>query len=121
MSIEKLFDSKCNIFHLQKSSQNLNYGLPSSAQYTYSDLPDLTDIPCHFSVLSISTAVIQKQPQNILTSRIKLSLPFKTDICINDKIIDCTSGLEYTAEQPRNIRNHHIVLYIQRINGQEAL
>ena len=44
-----------------------------------------------------------------------------TDIRINDKVVDCETGLEYTAERPRNIRDHHIFVYIKRTKEQEAL
>ena len=40
---------------------------------------------------------------------------------LNDKIVDCATGLEYTAEQPVNVRDHHLFAYIKRKNGQEAL
>lgn len=71
--------------------------------------------------LSINSRTEQKNPQNILQEKIKLTLPIGTDIRINDKIVDCESGLEYTAERPKPIRNHHIFVYIKRTNKQEAL
>ena len=51
----------------------------------------------------------------------KLTLPIGTDVRLNDKIVDCDTGLEYTAEQPVNVRGHHLFVYLKRKNGQEAL
>ncbi len=121
MSIEKLFDHKCDIYHLRKTESVMNYGLPSSESFDYTDAPDEKSVPCHFGIESLDTEVTQKNPQNILQERIKLALPYGTDIRINDRIIDCASGLEYTAERPRNIRNHHIFVYVSRRKEQEAL
>ena len=56
-----------------------------------------------------------------MEAKTKLTLPIGTDVRINDKIVDCATRLEYTAEQPVNVRNHHIFVYIKRNTGQEAL
>lgn len=37
----------------------------------------------------------------------KLQLPVRTDIRINDKIIESSTGLEYYAQVPRTVRNHY--------------
>lgn len=121
MSLENLLDHKCDIYHLNKSKSTVGYGLPDSVSFDYGDTPDLKDVICHFGVESLNSSVEQKNPQNILTERIKLTLPTGTDIRINDKIVDCSTGLEYTAEKPKNIRKHHIFAYIKRTKEQEAL
>ncbi len=121
MSLENLLDHKCDIYHLNKSKSTVGYGLSDSVSFKYKDIPDLKNVICHFGVESFDSSVEQKNPQNVLTERIKLTLPMGTDIRINDKIIDCSTGLEYTAEKPRNIRNHHIFVYIKRTKEQEAL
>jgi hypothetical protein len=56
-----------------------------------------------------------------MDAKIKLTLPTGTDVRINDKIVDCSTGLEYTAEQPRDIRGHHIFVYIKKTGEQKAL
>lgn len=121
MAFEKLLDHTCDIYHLRKTESVMNYGLPLSESFDYTDAPDEKSVPCHFGVESLDTDVTQKNPQNVLHERIKLTLPYGTDIRINDKVIDCASNLEYTAERPRNIRNHHIFVYIKRTKTQEAL
>lgn len=121
MSLENLLDHKCDIYHLKKSKSTVGYGLPDTVSFNYGDVPDLKNVTCHFEVESLDSSVEQKNPQNILTERIKLTLPIGTDIRINDKVVDCETGLEYTAERPRNIRGHHIFVYIKRTKEQEAL
>jgi hypothetical protein len=44
----------------------------------------------------------------------KLQLPVGTDIRVNDKIVDKGNGLVYTAEIPKNVRDHHMIVRIQR-------
>lgn len=121
MAFEKLLDHKCDIYHLVKTEKSPGYGLPSSPSFNYSDEPDESGISCHFGVESLDTEVSQKQPQNILREKIKLTLPINTDIRINDKVVDYSTGYEYTAEKPRNIRGHHIFVYVKRTKSQEAL
>lgn len=121
MSLENLLDHKCDIYHLKKSKSTVGCGLPDTVSFDYGDVPDLKNVICHFGVESLNSSVEQKNPQNVLTERIKLTLPIGTDIRINDKVVDCETGLEYTAERPRNIRGHHIFVYIKRTKEQEAL
>lgn len=121
MSLENLLDHKCDIYHLKKSTSTVGYGLSDSVSFNYGNVPDLKNVICHFGVESLDSSVEQKNPQNVLSEKIKLTLPIGTDIRINDKVIDCETGLEYTAERHRNIRNHHIFVYIKRIKEQEAL
>ena len=121
MSLENLLDHKCDIYHLKKSKSTVGYGLPDTVSFDYGDIPDLKNIICHFGVESLDSSVEQKNPQNVLTERIKLTLPIGTDVRINDKVVDCETELEYTAERPRNIRGHHIFVYIKRTKEQEAL
>ena len=56
-----------------------------------------------------------------MDAKIKLTLPAGTDVRLNDKIIDCNTGFEYTAEQPRNIRGHHIFVYVKMIGEERHL
>ena len=65
--------------------------------------------------------ITQTAPANLMDAKIKLTLPAGTDVRRNDRIVDCMTGLEYTAEQPINIRGHHVFVYIKRTGGQRAL
>lgn len=121
MAFKDLLDHKCDIYHLIKTKKSPGFGLQSSDVFSYPEKPDEKEVACHFGVESLETSVEQKNPQNVLREKIKLTLPIGTDIRINDKIVDCKSGLEYTAERPRNIRGHHIFVYIKRTKEQEAL
>ena len=55
-----------------------------------------------------------------MDARLKLTLPIDTDIRVNDKVVDCESGYEYEAEVPRNIRDHHIVVWIHRVHPKSV-
>ena len=119
--IEDFFDHKCNIFHIVGEEATPGYGLPPSPSFHYKPEPDISELECHFGVRTSSLMTVQGAPQNDLEARIKLTLPVGTDVRINDKIVDCDTLHEYTAEQPRNIRNHHIFVYIKRLERQEPL
>lgn len=119
--IEDLFDHRCDVYHVQKRQESPGYDLPAATAYSYGDTPDIAELPCRFGVKSASVTVIQQDPQNNLDSRIKLTYPIGTDIRINDKIVDCDTGLVYTAEHPRNIRGHHHFVYITRVDAQRPL
>lgn len=122
MALEDFFDHTCDIYHIQAVSDSPGYGLPDSgAKYVYGTTPDVSAQKCHFGVKSAGITIIQKEPYNDMSARIKLTLPKDADIRINDKIIDCDTGYEYTAEAPRNIRGHHIFAYIKRVENQRAL
>lgn len=119
--IEDFFDHTCDIYHLRKGDASPGYQLPASPSFSYPDTPDISAQVCHFGVRSQSVNIIQAEPMNQMDARIKLTLPAGTDIRIHDKIVDCTTGLEYTAEQPRNIRDHHMFVYIKRTEVQKPL
>lgn len=121
MSIENFFDHKCNIYHLIEDSKSPGYGLPVSPTFSYPEDPDEVNVPCHFAVKSFSHTMQQTQPANEYDAKIKLTLPIGTDIRQNDKIVSLVSGFEYTAMQPRNVRGHHLFVFIQRTDAQKAL
>lgn len=122
MAIADFFDHRCDIYHVQAQSDSPGFGLPDSgAKYGYGNIPDISNLKCHFGVKSASITIIQTAPQNDMNARIKLTVPAGTDIRVNDKIIDLDTGYEYTAEIPRNIRGHHIFAYIKRVDNQRAL
>lgn len=119
--IEDFFDHKCDIYHIKAEEDFPGYGLPVSNKYEYGDKPDIASLNCHFGVKASNITIIQQQPYNGMDARIKLTLPIDADIRLNDKIVDCDTKLEYTAEQPRNIRNHHKYVYIKRTGRQKPL
>lgn len=121
MSFTGMLNHTCNIYHLTEHNQSLRYGLPTSPAFSYPQTPDIAGQPCHFGVKSQNVTIIQTASANIMDAKIKLTLPIGSDIRLNDKVVDCATGLEYTAEQPVNVRNHHLFAYIKRLEGQKAL
>ncbi len=114
--IEDLFDHTCDIYHAVKETVSRGYGLPDSVgeKLVYPDKPDIASQACHFGVKSGQIMVVQQEPQRDLDGRLKLTLPAGTDIRVNDKVVSGTSGYIYTAEIPRNIRDHHVSVMIKR-------
>jgi len=121
MSLESLLDHTCNIYHLKKSETSPGYGMKSSPSFSYPEEPDVTGQACHFGVKFRTGSITQTAPANLMEAKIKLTLPIGTDIRLNDKIIDCATGLAYTAEQPVNVRSHHLFAYIKREGAQKPL
>ena len=121
MSLESLLDHTCDIYHIQKEGKSPGFGLAASPSFSYPAEPDIGGQTCHFGVKSMSVAITQTEPANLMDAKIKLTLPLGTDVRLNDKIVDCATGLEYTAEQPVNVRNHHLFVYIKRKEAQKAL
>jgi len=105
---------------MQKTDKSPGYNLPSSPSFSYPSEPDLTAVPCHFSTKS-GVTIVQAEPQAKYEAQIKLVLPIGTDVRLNDKIVDCDTGYEYTAEIPRKVRDHHTSVLLHRSSQQEAL
>lgn len=121
MSLESLLNHSCDIYHLQKGGASPGYGLAASPTFSYPEEPDIAGQSCHFGIESRSVTVTQEAPANIMEAKIKLTLPIDADVRLNDKIVDCSNGLAYTAEQPVNIRGHHQFVYIKREGAQKPL
>ena len=121
MSLLNLLNHRCDIYHLAESAASPGYGLAASSAYENPEKPDLAGLACHFGVRSQNSSVNQEEPANLLEAKIKLTLPADVDVRLNDRIVDCASGLEYTAEQPVDVRGHHQFVYIKRKGGQRAL
>lgn len=121
MSLERLLNHTCDIYHAQESAASPGYGLPASPTFSYPEEPDIGGQSCHFGVKSASVTVTQTAPANLMDAKIKLTLPIGTDVRLNDKIVDCATGLEYTAEQPINVRGHHLFVYIKKIGEERHL
>lgn len=114
MALEDFFDHSCDIFHIQERGASPGYNLPASPEFSYPDEPDIAGLSCHFEVKSQSVTIAQGQPVNLMDAGIKLVLPAGTDVRLNDKIVDCGTGYEYTAEVPHNIRGHHVFVYVRK-------
>lgn len=121
MAFEDFLNHLCNIYHNRKKQETPGWGLPASPFFSYPEQPDIRGQKCHFGVKSQSVTITQTSPANLMDAKIKLTLPIGTDVRLGDKIVDCMTGIEYTAEQPVNVRNHHIFVYIKRIEEQKAL
>lgn len=121
MSLEALLDHTCDIYHLQEGAASPGFNLPSSPSFSYPEQPDISGQPCHFGVRSRNTTIVQTAPAKLLNEKDKLTLPTGTDVRLNDKIVDCETGLTYTAEVPHNIRGHHLIVYLKTEEGQQAL
>lgn len=121
MSIESFFDHTCDIYHVRSEGKSPGFGLPSSQAFSYGKEPDESGVMCHFSIKSSTVSVTQTEPANVLDAKIKLSLPIGTDIRLNDKIVWLENGTEYTAELPRNVRNHHLFAFVRRTEPQRHL
>ena len=121
MGFDLFINHTCDIYHIRKNDESPGYNLPSSPKFSYPDEPDLKAVPCHFGVRSGQAEVNQYEPQAKYQARLKVAFFFGTDIRLNDKIVDCDTGYEYTAEIPRNIRDHHITVFATRRAAQEPL
>lgn len=121
MSLENLLNHFCDIYHIREAEKTPGYGLAASPAFSYPDEPDISEQVCHFGVRSQSVTITQTAPANLMDAKIKLTFPAGTDVRLNDKIVDCATGLEYTAEQPINVRGHHVFVYVKKIGEQKAL
>ncbi|MCM1228034.1 MAG: YqbH/XkdH family protein [Clostridium sp.] len=118
MAFMDLLDHKCNIYHLVKTERSPGFGLSLSPSFCYPEIPDEKEVTCHFGVESLETSVEQKNPNNVLQEKIKLTLPLGTDIRINDKIIDCKSGLE--CIQPKDREIFGIIIFLCSSSAQKS-
>ena len=121
MSLDALLDHKCDIYHIREEGKSPGYNLPASPHFSYLEEPDISGQECHFGVRTQSIQIMQTAPINDLSDTRKLTLPAGVDIRINDKIVNCENGLEYTAEEPRNIRGHHTNVIIRAKGAQKQL
>ncbi len=124
MAWEDFFNHKCSLYHAKEAAQTPGYGLPTSPSFSYPDEPDVADVPCHFnqggSGGTINT-LVQNLPEHAYEDRIKLALPIGTDVRVNDKVLDQRTGLFFIAEIPRNIRDHHLYVWVKREGTEVAL
>lgn len=121
MSFDGFLNHSCDIYHMVRTDKSPGYALPASPSFSYSEAPDVAAVPCHFGTKGGAMTVKRTEPQTKLEARIKLALPVGTDVRVNDKIVDCDTCYEYTAEIPQNIRGHHITVFVCRTEQQEPL
>lgn len=115
-----LFD-KADIYHIRGEEKSPGYGLPSALSFSYPDTPDIVGQECNFNRKNRSVSTVQTEPRMLMKARIKMVYPVGVDIRLNDKIVDCESGIEYTAEQPYSIHGHHMAVYVSKTEQQEVL
>ena len=121
MGLENFLNHRCDIYHIQEGMASPGDGLAASPSFSYPDEPDIAGQSCHFGVKSGSVTIVQTAPANRMDATTKLTLPIGTDVRIHDKIVDLATGLEYTAEQPVNVRDHHIFVHIRKVEEQKPL
>ena len=112
MAFEDLLDHRCDIYHMVKEEKDMGFAIKLTG-FSYPEAPDVEDVECHFNVNANAT-LTQTESANEFIYSGKLQLPAGTDVRVNDKIVDKNTGLAYTAEIPHNIRDHHIMVNIQR-------
>lgn len=121
MAIDELFDHRCDVFHLIREKGSIGYGLDESFSYSYGDVPDIKNLPCHFGLKYRDTMMQQGEPANKYYARVKLALPVGTDIRLNDKVVDRDTGLAYTAQIPKEVRGSHVIVFVKRTEIQQPL
>jgi hypothetical protein len=112
MAFKDLLDHRCDIYHMTKGEKDMGFAIKQTG-FSYPEAPDVEDVECHFNVNTNAT-LTQTESANEFIYSGKLQLPAGTDVRVNDKIVDKNTGLTYTAEIPRNIRDHHIMVNVQR-------
>lgn len=123
MSLQSYLKHKCDIYHFVTDEQSVGYGFGTEKDkvFSYLNEPDVSNVDCHFHTKSFSSNLEQAEPNNDFIVTRKLTLPIGTDIRMNDKVVELSSGLEYTARQPLNIRNHHISVILFRTERQKPI
>jgi hypothetical protein len=121
MSFYSMLSHKCDVYHIVKTEESPGFGLPGSPVFSYDDEPDIKNITCQFGVKGGTRTVKQNEPNAVFESRIKLAYMIGVDIRLNDKIVNLENGVEYTAELPVKIRNHHMYVMLRRTSEQELL
>lgn len=112
MAFEELLEQRCAIYHISTEEKSMGYGIKTDS-FCYPEEPDLPSVPCHFNVQD-SGVLEQTEDANEFTVVGKVNFANGTDVRVNDKIVDLANGITYYAELPRQIRDHHIIVRVQR-------
>ena len=117
------FNHKCDIYHLKENNSSIGFGFDDTQniRYDYHAEPDLASISCHFHIKTNTVNMSQGQPFNEVSITRKLSLPYGTDVRVNDKVVDCDTGIEYTAQIPSNVQEHHTIVTLIKTATQKIL
>ena len=123
MSLQDFLRHKCDIYHLITTEESIGYGFGTTKDkiFSYPADPDVEGVDCHFHTKTFSSNLEQAEPDNDFIVTRKLTLPIGTDIRMNDKVVEVSSGLEYTARHPLNIRDHHISVTLYRTESQKPI
>lgn len=115
---EDFLNHRCDIYHLTDSESQESYGIKVSVERKPEEEASEKNIPCHFHVRqSDFLQIIQEKPYARLDGKIKLTLPFDTDIRKNDIVRSRESGIFYRADIPRKVQDHHIIVQVKREEG----
>ena len=123
MSWNDFLNHTCDIYHAEKSSTSIGYGLTDEYEFSYPLTPSLEAVTCHFHLNAGSMQIVQEEPMTELTGTIKLSVPSGTDIRENDMVVSKSgsgmkAGIKFRADVPRVVHgNHHIVVNLHREDG----
>lgn len=94
-----------DIYHLTESIGFSEYGLPTPDEYTYSQLPDITLVPCYY--YAISNIVGKLEPGKDLENIYKfIFYRVDEDIKLNDRVV--VNGQVFTLETPVRKHKSHI-------------
>lgn len=104
MSFRSLLTDKCDIYHLVETTTSPGYGLPGETEYSYPDVPDAVDVPCKFTEKNQS--ITQGEPGAEIVHSFGVNFLPGVDVRLNDKLV--WNGMEFKAQIPRKIKNHHI-------------
>ena len=125
MAWEEFLNHTCDLYHVISTDTSPGYSLPASPLHSYPDKPDEESVPCHFAQGGSGGTVntmVQRLPEHDYEDRIKLVLPFGTDVRLNDKVVDHRTGHIYYAEIPRIVHgNHHIYVYVKREANERVI
>ncbi len=116
MAFEDFFNHCCSIYHIEKGTSDMGFGITDDNDFLYQVKPDKENekIQCHFHIKSGMYQIVQQEPLNEYGARVKISFPYGTDIRKNDKIVSKETGFAYIAELPRKIQEHHVIVYANR-------
>jgi len=122
MAIEDFYDHTCNIFHVDLDEEGPGYGLQNQVIRKYKETPDISDVPCHFSVDDENIKSSQENPQMIADIFDTVAMSTSVDLKFNDKVVDLKHGVEYTViKPPRDIRGNHLKAKLMMLEVQQDL
>lgn len=114
MSYRTLLSDRCDVFHMITTPNATgSFGIPSTdieESQTYSELPDVKNVPCYFTQKNLS--ISQGDPNSRIIESFKVHFLPNADIRLNDKVT--FEGVAYILQLPRKIKNHHYEVVARR-------